>query len=490
MWNVEKKELLVQAEKRYNFFHRYHFSCCNKYILESSLIIDTLVVRDSTTLEEFLTLDQDCFEKFPDSNQITYLVNKYARYTRHYHLSADEVVVIAHADPFTWKNRKCQISSCASTLFIYDFINRERVDTFQIDCLPADTRIDCISKLDGTNFLLSLDKKNIVVLSLETSEESSVVSYVFPDTSFEVTLSPDHLYVACCYNEYVLTIRSVDNGETLETVELQKPAEACWWSELYLWVVCKGVLVRFPYDSTHSKVLGSGREVCPLTFYRVLGFGEGVFVFTGNNNVITILKICDNMPFIQKIGNPLFDEVAISKDGCAVILFYKEQTEDATTHLQYQVWEFTPESCWELHFDGEIETILYHEVSMVWFSLTGTQSCRRLVLALSDRDIAILSFFDFTSKELDELFIPSTTCPVIEWIVDLAPNVLLINTGIYWTVVNVSDHKIVATLRACEIDLRLRPRLFYLSSKGLLLVVYQNVIKYFKIHNIDNCLTS
>ena len=48
-------------------------------------------------------------------------------------------------------------------------------------------------------------------------------------------------------------------------------------SELYLWVVCKGVLVRFPYDSTHSKVLGSGREVCPLTFYRVLGFGEGVF---------------------------------------------------------------------------------------------------------------------------------------------------------------------------------------------------------------------
>ena len=64
VWNVEKKELLVQAEKRYNFFHRYHFSCCNKYILESSLIIDTLVVRDSTTLEEFLTLDQDCFEKF------------------------------------------------------------------------------------------------------------------------------------------------------------------------------------------------------------------------------------------------------------------------------------------------------------------------------------------------------------------------------------------------------------------------------------------
>ena len=153
------------------------------------------------------------------SYQITYLVNKNAKYTRHYHLSADEVVVIAHADSFTWKNRKCQISSCASTLFIYDFMNRERVDRFQIDCLPVGTKIDCISKLDGTNFLLSLDKKNIVVLSLEISEESSVVSYYSPRTSFEVTLSLDHLYVACCYyTDKVLTIRSVDNGETLETV--------------------------------------------------------------------------------------------------------------------------------------------------------------------------------------------------------------------------------------------------------------------------------
>ena len=492
VWDVEKRELLVQVEKRYNPSARYHFSSCNKYILESSQH-NTHVVRDSTTLEEFLTLDQDCFEKCPDSYQIAYLVNKNAKYTRHYHLSADEVVVIAHADSFTWKNRKCQISSFASTLFIYDFINHERVDRFQIDCLPFRTEIDCISKLDGTNFLLSLHDKQIIVFSLETSEEPSVVSnYYSPKTSFEVTLSPNALYVASCYNEYnVLTIRSVDNGKTLETVELQKPPEACWWSEDYLWVVCKGALVRFSHYSTHSKVLGSGREVCPLTFYWVRGFGEGVFVFTGNDNMITILKICDNMPFIQKIGNQLFKKVAISKDGCAVILLsYGDESEYTTIYLQYQVWEFTPESCWELHLDGEIETILYHEVSMVWFSLTGTQSCRRLVLALSDRDIAILSFFDFTSKEQDELFIPSTTCPVIEWIVDVGPNVLLISTGIYWTVVNVSDHKIVATLTACEIDLRLRPRLFYLSSKGLLLVVYQNVIKYFKIHNIDNCLTS
>ena len=493
VWNVEKKELLVQVEKRYDSFHRYHFSCWNKYILESSLINDTLVVRDSTTLEEFLTLDQDCFEKCPDSYQISYLVNKDVIDTRHYHLSADEVVVIAHADSFTWENRKCQILSCASTLFIYDFINRERVDRFQIDGLPIDTMIDCISKLDGTNFLLSLDFSDIVVLSLETSEESSVVSYVFPDdTSFEVTLSPDALFVACCYYEYkVLTIRSVDNEETLDTVELQKPPEACWWSELYLWVVCEDVLIRFSYYSSHSKVLGSGREVCPLTFYRVLGFGEGVFVFKENNNMITILKICDNIPFIQKIGNPLFGKVAISIDGCAV-LFFKEQTEDATIHLQYQLWEFTPESGWELHLDGKIGTKLC-ELSMNWLSLTGTQSCRRSECVLEDRGTAILSFFDFTSRKLYEysLHLPNTTKYLrIVSVVDIAPKVLLISTGTLWSVVNVSDHKVVATLIFGDIFWILRHRFFYLSSKGLLPVVYENVIKCFKIHNIENCLTS
>ena len=489
VWDVEKRELLVQVENRYvPSYTSYYFSSCNKYILEFNR--SELVVRDSTTLEKFQTLDQDCSEKCPDSYQITYLVNEDAIYTRHYHLSPDEVVVIAHADSFTWKNRKCQISSCASTLFIYDFINRERVDRFQIDCLPVDTKIDCISKLDGTNFLLSLDKQSIVVLSLETSEESSVVSYYSLRTSFEVTLSPDHLYVACCYyDDKVLIIRSVDNGETLETVELQKPPEACWWSELYLWVFCDGAVVRFSYYSTRSKVLGSGREVCPLTFYGVLGFGEGVFVFTGNDNMITILKICDNMPFIQKIGNPFFHEVAISKDGCTVILFHTEESEYITIDLQYQVWEFTPESCWELHLNGKIETALFR-CSMNWLSLTGTQSCRRLVCVLEDRGIASLFFFDFTSRELYELYIPSSECAVIKWVVDVAPNVLLIIARKWWNVVNVSDHKVVATLSFGDIDLILRPRLFYLSSKGLLLVVYQNVIKCFKIHNIENCLTS
>ena len=233
MWDVEKRELLVQVKERSDFWSRHYFSSCNNYILK--LLPSCLVVRDSATLEEIDdACSSECLEECL-SGQIMYLVSHRIRVTSHYHLSAEELVAITPIESFTWRNRRCLILSRSSTLIIYDFINREVIDRFQIDCLPAYIHISSISKLDGTNFLLSLDGRHITILSLETPEESSVVSYAFPDTSPRVTLSPDHLHVAGLYDKYnVLTIRSVDNGETLETVELQKPPKACWWSDCYL----------------------------------------------------------------------------------------------------------------------------------------------------------------------------------------------------------------------------------------------------------------
>ena len=275
VWNVEKRELLVQVEERSDHLDYYYFSSCNNYILQ--LLPSCLVVRDSATLEE---IDDSCsFECLEEclSSEIMYLVSDRIRVTSHYHLSAEELVAITPTESFTWRNRRCLILSRASTFIIYDFINREVIDRFQIDFLPPYIHISSISKLDGTNFLLSLDGRHIIILSLETYKESSVVSYAFPDTSPRVALSPDHLHVACCYDKYnVLNIRSVDHGETLETVELQKPPKAFWWSDLYLWVFCEDEIVRFPYYSTHSKALGSGRAVCPLTSTMILGFGKGV----------------------------------------------------------------------------------------------------------------------------------------------------------------------------------------------------------------------
>ena len=486
VWNVEKRELLVQIEKRYDPLDRYYFSSCNKYILEFNPL--EYVVRDSNTLEKVQTLDQVCSKKCPDGNQIMFSVSDRIGVTTLYHFSVDEIVVINPAETFTWRNRGCQILSCSSTLIVYDFKSCEVIDRFQIDCLPAGTKICCISKLDGTNFLLSLDRNHIVVLSLETPEESSVVSYVFSDTSFQATLSPDHLYVACCYYKYkVLLIKSVDDGGSLKTVELPKSPKACWWSELYLWVVCEGALVRYPY-STHSKVLGRGREVCPLTFARVLGFGEGVFVFKGNDNMIIILKISDNMPFIQKPGYLLFSDAAISKDGCAVLLYHTEDDKDNidTTRLQYQLWEFTPENDWELHL-YETTGIKFRKLTLKLLCLTGTQNCRRSMWVGFDwaSGSSTLSFYDFSSKELYEYSLRYVAYGDVSAF-DVAPNFLVIAAGYWLSVLNVSNNKIIATLPFCKG----LSDIFYLSSQNLLLVVFKHDIKYFKIHNLENCLKS
>ena len=487
VWDVEKRELLVQVEKRSDDLDHYYFSSCNKYILD--LRLPKVVVRDSATLKVFLTMDHPSCEECLGSNQITYLVDDRISVTSYYHFSDNEAVGIAPAEPFTWKNRRCQIWSHSSTLIIYDFINREVIDRFQIDCLRAFPHIHSISKLDGTNFLFCLEEKQLIILSLETPEESSVVSYAFPDTLPRVTLSPDHVHVACCYDKYnVLTIRSVDNGETLETVELQKPPKACWWSDLYLWVFCEGEVIRFPYYSTHSKALGSGRAVCPLTSTMILGFGEGVIVFRGNDNMITILKISDNMPFVQKIVDRPFSEAAISKDGCAVLLY--NTTEDDTTYLQYQLWEFTPESKWAFHLDGTIRTE-FCKPPVLWMSLTGTQNCRELMwVGLNEFSGLALFFFDFTSRKLNlDLLHVSSAITKDAQVIDVTPNFLLIRTCANLHVLDLSDRRIKATLSFCSYDGKFIPDIFYLSSKGLLIAVWKDAIKCFKIHNIENCLS-
>ena len=486
VWNVEKRELLAQVEKRYDDFDRCYFSSCNNYVLEQRPSF--LFVRDSATLEKIhYAGPKKCLEECLGSNQITYLVDDRIGVTSYYHFSDNEAVEIAPVESFTWRNRRCLILSCSSTLIIYDFINREVIDRFQIDCLPAYISINSISKLDGTNFLLCLDEIHIIILSLEsleTPEESSVVSYAFPYTSPRVTLSPDHLHVVCCYDRYnVLTIRRVDNGETLETVQLQKPPKAFGWSELYLWLVCEGALFRFPYNSTHSNVLGSGREVCPLTSGSVLGFDEGVFVFKENDNIITILKVSDDIFFINKIGDLPFGDAAISKDGCAVLLYDK-------IFEQYQLLEFTPESRWELHSCGTIGE-KFRKFQLRCLSLTGTQNCRKSICMgfelVSDK--FTLFSLDFSSKEVCECSLPYGMLHFLR-VLYVAPNFLLIKAHNCLNVLNVSDNKIIATLPFCTQYSETLFETFYLSSDNLLLVVFANDIKYFRIHNLENCLKS
>ena len=487
VWDVEKRELLVQIMTG-SSYGRYYFSSCNKYILQH----DSLVVRDSTTLKEFQRISEICSQKCPDSNQIMFLVDDLID-TSHFHLST-KVVVITPAKSFTWKNRRCQVLSFLSTLSIYDMMNKEVIDRFQIDCLPACTVIHCISKLDGANFLLSLDNRHIVILSLETSEEASIVSYVFRYHVRCVALSPDNIYVACCYHKNnVLTIKNVENGQILKTVELRKPPKALWWSELYLWVVHKRALVRFPYYSKHTNVLGNGVEICRLKFDKILGFGEGVFVCKRSDNIVTILKISDNMPFLWRICDLPFNKAAISKDGCAV-LFYIEHWCD----LLLQLWEFTREGHWKLYFDGEIRGMFTSCFNVVWVSLSGTRNCRRSMFVQNQSGSGgswfILSSFNFKSRNQHELGFQSKTLDLpdgnVDWVDDVAPNLLLIKVDSWLQVFNVSDNKVIATVSFCKYDLLHFSEILYLSPQGLLLLVLDNDIKYFKIRNLENCLKS
>ena len=86
---------------------------------------------------------------------------------------------------------------------------------------------------------------------------------------------------------------------------------------------------------------------------------------------------------IQKIGYSLFDSagmsevdirnaVNISKDGCVVL--FDRIIAYGTGCFPCQLWEFTLESGWELHFDGTIEG----KFPVRFLSLNGTQNCRRL----------------------------------------------------------------------------------------------------------------
>ena len=492
LWDVEKRKLLVQVEGQ-GWHARSYFSSCDKYILQTrGHISSPPVVRDSTTLQEFQAIDLVCPQKCQDlgDNQIMFLVDDLMD-TEHYHLSANEVVVISPVESFTWKNRRCQVLSFLSTLVICDLINQKVIDSFQIDCLPACTALHMISKLDESNFLLSLDKRQIVILSLETPEEASVFPYMVHYDLRCATLSLNHLYVACCYHKNnTFTIRSVDSGETLEMVELQKPPKACWWSEMHLWVVCEGALIRFSHYYTLSKeVLRSGREIFSLKFDRILGFGEGVFVYEESDNIKTILKICDCMPFFQKVCDLPFQKVAISKDGCAVLLYDTRLCNSYDEGIFYQLWEFTQESCWELQLNGEIRPKLFN-MRVVWFSLTGTQNCRRSKFVgcecTSGGTIYNLSTLDFTSRDQYDCLLPLPEVD-IDWVGDVAPNLLLFKMESLLHVLNVSDNKVIATLSFCKDDFLRFSNIFYLSSKGLLLVVLENDIKCFKIHNIENC---
>ena len=333
------------------------------------------------------------------------------------------------------------------------------------------------------NFLICLEKRFVFVLSLENSPGFSAFSFI-SDFTYPIfcALSPDNLYIACSYGSPILRIMNVDNGETLQTVAPKQKPIACWWSELYLWVVCEGsAVVKYAYTSTHSNIVESYAEKCSIEFDGgVLKFEGGVLVCNQRNRKISISKIYHKNLFRQQILDSKIDspcEVAISSDGCAVLLYDKDDS-------CYELWEMGSENEWELHSTGKLNP------SAQFVCLAGKQNSRSLSLLLSPGSVGYkksslcsIHFSDATPENVARQLSIQLHNPDVIY----ADSKLLIcrDLGVI-DVIDVPEGTVVTSLCVGRIK-----KSFFVSSKRLLfLFVGDGVMKHFKIHHIDKYLPS
>ncbi|CAB4034683.1 ---NA--- [Paramuricea clavata] len=499
VWDVRTKDLLVEVENAIGAkFCR--FSKCNSYILAGnskpyfsikcalfhSKTLDMLKAGDicGDTCLTYKDNYQMISPSFNDSFNASIRIE-------HIHFPTAETLLVANrccSKPFEWKSRKCVIfsksSQSASPLVVYDFINEEIIDVFHINCFPSHCKIIYISNLDETHFLICLNYCHIFLLSFETSAESPRVSFVNNADVKCCALSPDNLYFACCYNNSVLTVRSVDTGETLQTVVLKQPPAACWWSELYLWVVCKSVVVKYPYDSTQRKVLGNELEECTINFDVVLKFAKDALVIRYAWE-ISILRFCNEKLCPQQISDSesflhSATTAIISSDGCAVLL-YDEHNSD------YQLWEIACKNRWELHSAGRFDGRRVR-----WLFLTGTKNSRSsvwLYLGEDDIDSAFhLSSVDFSNSVHRSTHKRTLSVVCLTRVIYGDSKYLIIVDDSDWIhFVKVADGKITTSLYLGELaSLRWNVSSFYITSRSLLLLVGKTDINIFKIHNIEN----
>ena len=501
VWDVKKKDLLVRVEDKL-LWTRSFFSNCNLCFFHScnTLILQftgsQLCSRDVRTLQ-ILHIHNICNSKSCLTNDVNFqIIQPIRRNTRsgHFHLTTGEIIIVVDYSIskklFRWKGRTCLLFSHYPFISLLDVIRQDLIYKFRIDCKPfAVSPDDFPIKLDGTNFLFFFKHRHAIVVSFQALQEHTVES--FQKWSLKCAcVSPDNLYVACCYGNNVLTITKVDNGVTVQTVKLQQIPEACWWSELFLFVVCKDVVVKFPYDSVRTNVLGNCVEVCPINVDYAFESGEGVVVFQESSDgeiKVSILKICDNKLFHQQsLFSILFEEllfftVTISSDGCAIL--FKRNSPVRV----YELWEFSLESGWEL---DTTKDYVNHDDGCL--SLTGTRNSRTL-LGRTKKDLHAPDYFlfDFSSRKLSEFspfyYIPGTDG--IERVHNGDPSFLVVLSR-FNRIHVCNGNTVITILDTLQARAGASYSSFYLSSKGYFVLVLRHNIIIFKIRNVRNYLES
>ena len=492
LWDVIKKELLTGID-----FHLFesitYFSACISYIFVFNCIGKDLYVFDSTALKRLETMRTDtCSTKLDDCTQ--FISPRFSHSFTSVHISLNVecwqlttgqniLCTRKHCStPFVWKGRKCVLTSRETTaLVVYDYVNQQVIDTFQISSLPGFNRINYIANLGENNFLVCLEDNFLFVLSLERSSGFPAFSFINDDTyPIFCALSPDNLYVACCNGSPILRIVNVDNGETLQTVALKQRPIDCWWSELYLWVVCEGsVVVKYPYTATHRNVVGNFAEECSINCDgKILKFQEGVLVCRQGNRIL-ISKICHKNLSQQQILDIKIDsfrEVAISSDGCAVVLYNK------CYPWLYELWEMRSENKWELHSTGKLNPLTE------CCCLAGKQNLRSLLWLVRedfklDKESALCSI-DFSDATPESIVHQLPIKLLIPHVFYVDSKLLICHEDRIIYFIHVSDGTVITSLYVGNMS---NP--FFVPSKRLLFLFMGNgAIKHFKIHNIDKYL--
>ena len=512
LWDVKTKDLLTQSKTDFDIFYSI-FSDCNSYVFgfaPNRYFLPQLNLNDVVAIFSSITLERLDTEKISCSNQCLtkediyqILSPRYLRWERltdnpmmisHFHSPTGRIYITSNnycSNPFEWEGKKCvmYVAEYNSSLVIYDLINEVVVDVFHIDCLPTQSSFHYISILDGTNFLVVLNDNQAFVLSLEALRESCERETRFVSASNIkcYALSPDDSYIACCYEDLILTVINVINGTTFQSFELKHRPEACWWSEFYYWMICKGVVVKYPYNLTQTKVLGNEIEECSINFESVVVFMNGVLVIrTFDNTGICMLKICNKKLYTQQIPNAKFSasSASVSSDGFAVLL-YRESSSD------YQLWETAGKHRWELRSFGAFNK----DDEMAWYCLTGKENSRTsvwLTFKLCRNDCNYKTHLDLSSIDFgagtktSESLLLSMHDKI--QVIYVNSKIFILHKGEWIHFIRVANGERFTLLYVGRLR-DFRPvASFFLASQGLLLLGGERSVKIFKIHNIENIL--
>ena len=329
-------------------------------------------------------------------------------------------------------------------------------------------------------------------MSFETLAQTSSISddlFLDSDSLRSCTLSPNNSFIACCYSSRVWVVRNVNSGQTLQTFQVNQPPHACFWSENYLWVLCTGEFVTFPYQPSEPNVLRNDFVECSLDFSSVLVFAAGILVVNDFPNVTRLFQVFGRQLRLQRKFDSKISHINVSADGRAVVF--------VTASLSMiQLLEMQCDGSWKLTSKEIPNNVRLGSVK--WFGVIGRQNSRSMLFLTKQR--GEMSYF---SLSIECWNLSRGTCKRLEnvtslggWLADndviyVEPDILIFYADKYVHFIMISNGKTIAKIYLADVlRYSIGIEIFYIVSRATLTVIATDRIKCFKIHNIESQLNT